>query len=454
MPKRSIGCSQTSMRCATGSTSCATHTWTSARSTGSSSRAGRSLGPAPWAGPLHLLGLAERLDFLLFLRCKLPRAFSSLDLLGLDLLADRVNHLRVRKCRDVARACEVRNSGDHAPHDLARPGFGHIGDNPDILRPRYFADQLLDLTRNLVFELLAGLLPRLERDIHLHRLAPHLIDHRHRGGFGYLLDREGCRFQFFGAQPMPGDVDHVVDASEDAEVAIFRLQRAVSGEVRPIVPVLAVLVLVVLLVVGRHETVRIAVDRLEDTGPGIADTDVAGFRTAFRDRLSLLVEDDRKDAQHPRTAAARFHRLKGGQGAAQEAAVLGLPPGIYDGGLPLPDAVVVPAPYLRLDWFADRCHVLEVVVVLLRFVRAQLAQHADGGRGRVEDVDPQPLRDPPRTAGIRVGGDALVHHAGGRQCQRTVNDVGVTGDPANVGETPVSVLRMDVLVVLRGPGDI
>src|SRR5438552_5118516 len=311
--KRSIGCSRTSMLCATGSTSCATHTSTSAPSTASCSKVAHRLGPAPaGTGPPHLLGLSERLDFLLFLGCELPRALSPLDLLGLDLLPDRVNNLRIRERRDVAGTREVGDAGDDPPHDLARPSLRHIRDDPDILRPGDFADQLLDRTRHLVFELLAGFLPRLERDVHLHRLAPHLVDHRHRRSFGHLLDREACRFELFGAKPMPGYVDHVIDASEDTEVSIFRLQRAVSGEVRPIVPVLAVLVLVVLLVVGRHETVRIAVDRLEDTGPGIADTDVARFRTAFRDRLSFLVEDDRIDAQHPRTAAARFHRLKGG----------------------------------------------------------------------------------------------------------------------------------------------
>src|SRR5207244_8157222 len=98
-------------------------------------------------------------------------------------------------------------------------------------------------------------------------------------------------------------------------------------EIGPIVPVLAVFVLVVLLVVRRHEAVRIAVDRLEDARPGVADADVAGLCAPLRDGLSLLVEDDGEDAQHTWTAAARLHRLEGGQGAAQEPAVLCLPPG-------------------------------------------------------------------------------------------------------------------------------
>ena len=97
---------------------------------------------------------------------------------------------------------------------------------------------------------------------------------------------------------------------------------------------------------------------------------------------------------------------------------------------------------------------LEVVVVLLRLLRTELAQHADGGGRGVEDVHPQPLGDPPGTTRIRVGGHALIHHAGGPQRQRAVHDVGVAGDPADVGETPVGVLGMDVLVVLGRPGDV
>src|SRR6266851_4812555 len=187
---------------------------------------------------------------------------------------------------------------------------------------------------------------------------------------------------------VPSRVDHVVDASEDPEVAVFGLQRPVAREIGPIVPVLTVLVLVVLLVVSRHEAGRIAVDRLEDARPGIADADVAGLCAPLRDGFSLLVEDDGEDSQNAGTAAARLHRLQGGQGAPKETAVLRLPPGIDDRGLALPDAVVVPAPDFRLDGFPDCGHVLEVVVVLLGFVGAQLAQHADGRGRRVEDIDP------------------------------------------------------------------
>jgi hypothetical protein len=74
---------------------------------------------------------------------------------------------------------------------------------------------------------------------------------------------------------MAGDVDHVVDAAENAIVAVGRLQRAVAGEVRPIAPILAVRVFAVARVILRDKAVGIAPDGLEYSGPRIADADIA-----------------------------------------------------------------------------------------------------------------------------------------------------------------------------------
>ena len=189
-------------------------------------------------------------------------------------------------------------------------------------------------------------------------------------------------------------------------------------------------------------------------GQGLRMQMLPGLAAAGLDLVAVLVVDDRVDAERRRPAAARLHRLQGGQGAAEEAAVLGLPPGVDDDRLALADDLVVPAPDLGLDRLAHRGHVLEVVVVLRRLLRADLAQHPDrGGRG-VEDVHPELLGDPPRPAGVGIVGHALVDHRGGAQRQRPVDDVGVAGDPADVGHAPVHVVRVDVLVVLRRAGHV
>ncbi len=245
---------------------------------------------------------------------------------------------------------------------------------------------------------------------------------------------------------MPGHVDHIIDAPQDPEVAVGGQHGTVAGEVRPVVPVLAVRVLVVLPVVGIHESLGLAPDGLEDPGPWVADADVAG--PAGGDLVAVLVVDDRVDPERRGAAAAGLHGLE------EEAAGLGLPPGVDDDRLALADLGVIPAPDLGLDGLAHGGHVLEVVVVLPRLLRAELAQLPDrGGRG-VENVDPELLGDPPRPASVRVVGHALVDHRRGAEGQRPVDDVGMAGDPADVGHAPVHVIRVDVLVVLGRPGDV
>src|SRR5213082_2456605 len=94
---------------------------------------------------------------------------------------------------------------------------------------------------------------------------------------------------------MTSDVDDVVDAAEDAEVAVFALHGPVAGEVRPVLPVLRLRILVVLRVVSLDEAIGILPDRLHDSRPRIADADVTRLRSR-RDFLSFLVVDDRMDA--------------------------------------------------------------------------------------------------------------------------------------------------------------
>src|SRR5215470_19538753 len=135
---------------------------------------------------------------------------------------------------------------------------------------------------------------------------------------------------------MPGHVDDVVDAAEYPEVPIGGLQGAIAGEVGPVVPVGARLVLAVLLVVDLYVPLGLSPDRLEDPGPGVADADVARLAAARGHGIALFVEDHREDAQDSGTAAPRLHRLECGQRAPKKAAVLRLPPRVHDDGLAFP----------------------------------------------------------------------------------------------------------------------
>ncbi|GBE21803.1 hypothetical protein BMS3Bbin01_01155 [bacterium BMS3Bbin01] len=290
--------------------------------------------------------------------------------------------------------------------------------------------------------------------MHFHGPATDLVHHRDGGRLADLLDGHTCRLELFGAQPVTGDVDDIVDSTKDPEVTVGCLDGAVARQIRPVAPVLAVFVPAVPLVVDLDESVGLFPDRLEDARPRVADADVPGPAASGLDSVVVVVVDHRVDSEDPRAAAARLHRLEGRQRAAEEAAVLGLPPGVDDDRFSLADDIVVPAPDVGFDRFADRRHVLEVVVVLLRFLRAELAQHPDRRRGGMKDVHAEPLGDPPWPARVRICGGSLVQHARRPERQRTVDDVGVTGDPPDVREAPVGVLGVDVLVVLRRAGHV
>src|SRR5712691_9762897 len=115
---------------------------------------------------------------------------------------------------------------------------------------------------------------------------------------------------------MAGDIDDVVDATQDPKVAIRRLHRAVARQIGPIAPVLALAILAIAGVILIHEPFGIAPDRLHDPGPRIADADVARPAGARGNLLAVFVVDDRIDARHTGSRAAGFHRVDGGHRAA------------------------------------------------------------------------------------------------------------------------------------------
>ncbi len=72
----------------------------------------------------------------------------------------------------------------------------------------------------------------------------------------------------------------------------------------------------------------------------------------------------------------------------------------------------------------------------------------------MENVDVEAFGDAPGAAGVGELRNALVENAGGGERERAVDDVGMAGDPADVGHAPIYVLGMDVLDVLRRPRNV
>ncbi len=129
---------------------------------------------------------------------------------------------------------------------------------------------------------------------------------------------------------------------------------------------------------------------------------------------------------------------------------LRLPPGVDDRALPAADVLLVPDPGLGVDRLADGAEQAQRrEVVLRRPLRAPLHEGADRRRRRVEDRDAVALDDVPEAAARGRVGRALVHQARRAVGERAVDDVGVPGDPADVGRAPVHVLVLEVEDPLR-----
>src|SRR5262249_30261649 len=256
------------------------------------------------------------------------------------------------------------------------------------------------------------------------------------------------------AEPVARDIDHVVDTSENAIVAISRLHGTVTAEEGPLAPILALRLLVVLGVVRLDVAVRISPNRLHQARPWVADADVTGLAGALTDFLAALIVDDQMDAGRAGSAAPRLHRMNRRHRRSKKSPRLREPPRVRDHRLTLADLVVVPAPRLRLDRLAHGRHGLEVIVVLAWLLRAELAQHTNCRRRRVEDVDAEALGDPPGPPGVRKRRHALVEHARCSSRERPIDDIRVPRDPPDVCHAPVGVLGMDVEDPPRRPGHV
>ena len=75
---------------------------------------------------------------------------------------------------------------------------------------------------------------------------------------------------------------------------------------------------------------------------------------------------------------------------------------------------------------------------------------ADSGRRRIEHVDLVALDDRPPAILVREVWDALVDDAGGAVAQRRVDNVAVSGHPADVRGAPIDRVGLDIEDVVVG----
>jgi hypothetical protein len=114
----------------------------------------------------------------------------------------------------------------------------------------------------------------------------------------------------------------------------------------------------------------------------------------------------------------------------------------------------IPDPGLGVDRFADAAeHAQRREVEVIRNLSPELHERPDGGGRGVEDGHAVLLDDLPPAPAVGRVRRALVEHLGRPVGQRTVDDVAVTGDPADIGGAPIDVgLGVQVEHVLMGEG--
>ena len=166
-------------------------------------------------------------------------------------------------------------------------------------------------------------------------------DHRRFGDLRVIDERA---LDFHRADAVAGDVEHVVDAAEQPEVAVVVALGAVAGEVdvgRPLAPVLL------------HVALRVAVDAAQHRRPRPRQREQPAADAFDRFARSASVIS----ASMPGNgcvAEPGFVRRDAGQRRDHDRAGLGLPPRVDDRAALAADVLVIPHPRFGIDRLADR----------------------------------------------------------------------------------------------------
>ena len=248
---------------------------------------------------------------------------------------------------------------------------------------------------------------------------------------------------------MTGDVHDVVDAAEDPECAVVVVLGAVTGEVPAFFGVAGP--------VGVAVAVHVAPDAAEHRRPRLVEDEVAV--AAGAEGLGVVVDDLRGDTGQWGHRGSGFGGGDTGEWGDHDRAGLGLPPGVDDGGFVAADDLSEPAPRFGVDGLAHRSEEADRgQVVGVGDLAAPLHERPHEGGGGVVDGDAVLLDDVEVAVLVRGVGGAFVDDLGDAVREGSVDDVGVSGDPADVGGAPVDVLSRfvieDVVVGVRGLGEV
>ena len=298
---------------------------------------------------------------------------------------------------------------------------------------------------HLLEQLVGGLGVALQGDEGADRLAGVLVvlaDHRRLGDVVVGDDR---RLDLGGREPVAGDVDDVVDPPDHPEVAVGVAAGGVADQVALDPEALEV---------GLDEALVLVVEAAQHARPRPLQDQQA---LAFGDRLAVGLADHLRP--RPRGTASSpspaWSAVIPGSGVIMIAPVSVCHQVSTIGQRSPPITLWYQSQALGLIGSpTEPSRRSEERSNLAGDLGAPLDEGADRGRRRVEDRRLVVLDQLPPDPLVGVVGGALPHHAGGAVGERAVDDVGVAGDPADVGRAPVDVrLGLQVEDVAVGRGD-
>ena len=165
----------------------------------------------------------------------------------------------------------------------------------------------------------------------------------------------------------------------------------------------------------------------------------------------LSIDDGRIDAKERKRRAAGLGWSRARQRRDHDRAGLCLPPGIDDRTTSAADRFVIPHPCFRIDRLADCAEQAQRREIVLRHpLIAPANESADRRRRSIKNVDPIFLDDSPEPIRLGPVRRAFVHDDGRAIRERAINDVAVSGDPADIGRAPINIFIADIEDVFGG----
>ena len=253
----------------------------------------------------------------------------------------------------------------------------------------------------------------------------------------YSIDLFDRIFDFSRTDTVTGDIDDIISTSGDLDVAILIHHRTVTCKVDRLA------IFFDISEVGFDKALRIAPDRTDHARPRACDTHQPFL--PYRCRRTISFKDLTHDTRQRESRIARLDRCRTRQRRDHMSASLCLPVGIDDACFGAADYFIVPLPRRRVYRLSDGTeHSKCREVILLGLILTCFVQQPDRSGCSIELCDLMLLYHTPCTSGIRIGRYTLKHHRS-RPCRkRSIDDIGMPGDPADIRRTPVDISLSDI----------